>query len=101
MKLRRIKRRTKTPYVSMGGMRFIRDYVGRCRTYEAGCTTCDGWRFFHENGRFVYNFEELRSFMNYIENERVEKFIHDPNEVTTKFIPPKSLQVVADYTTKE
>ena len=100
MKLRQIKRRTKTAYVSLEGTRFVRDCVGKqCRTYEAGCTTCDGWRFFRENGRFVYNFEELRSFMNYILDERVEKFIHDPNKVTTKFMPPKSLQVVADYTT--
>lgn len=92
MKLRDIKRRTKTNYISINGMRFIRDYVGkRCREYVAGCTTCDGWRFFDKHGRFVYNFEELRSFMNYTENEWVERFIHDPNRVTTKFVPPISL----------
>lgn len=92
MKLRDIKRRTKTNYISINGMRFIRDYTGkRCREYVAGCTTCDGWRFFDRYGRFVYNFEELRSFMNYTENEWVERFIHDPNKVATKFVPPISL----------
>lgn len=94
MKLRQIKRRTKTAYVSLEGTRFVRDCVGKqCRTYEAGCTTCDGWRFFRENGRFVRDFSELRSFMNYTENERVEKFIHDPSKAMTAFTPPKSLLI--------
>jgi hypothetical protein len=30
---------------------------------------CDGWRFYRENGRFVYNFEELAEFMEKTEQE--------------------------------
>jgi hypothetical protein len=88
MKLRDIKRRTKTRYVSMEGMAFIRDCTGnRCRTYVAGCTNCDGWRFFDEHKRFVYNFGELRAFMDKTE----EEFVHIPTNPPSEFKPPVSL----------
>lgn len=65
MKVRHIRRRAKTKYVTEGGFKFSRDCTGkRCRTYVAGCAICDSWRFRDEHGRFVYNFEELCKFMN-------------------------------------
>ena len=65
MKVRQIRRRAKTKYVSEAGFAFLRGcFSKRCRTYEAGCTTCDEWRFRDEHGRFVYNWEELRQYMN-------------------------------------
>jgi hypothetical protein len=70
MKLKQIRRRAKSKYVSEEGFKFLRGCFGkRCRTYEAGCPTCDEWRFRDEHGRFVYNFEELRIFMNKTERE--------------------------------
>jgi len=64
MKVRQILRRVKTKYVTEAGFAFLRGcFAKRCRTYEAGCATCDEWRFRDENGRFVYNFEELRQYM--------------------------------------
>jgi hypothetical protein len=70
MKLKQIRRRAKTKYVTEAGFKFLRGAIGkRCRTYEAGCAVCDGWRFRDEHGRFVYNFEELRIFMNKTEGE--------------------------------
>jgi hypothetical protein len=64
MKVRQIRRRVKTKYVTEAGFAFLRGcFAKRCRTYEAGCATCDEWRFRDENGRFVYNFNELRQYM--------------------------------------
>ena len=65
MKVRDIKRRSKTKYVVMDGVKFLRDCCApRCRTYVAGCAVCDSWRFYDTRGRFVRDFDELRSFMN-------------------------------------
>ena len=70
MKLRQIRRRAKTHYISEEGFKFLRGAIGkRCRTYEAGCPICDEWRFRDEHGRFVYNFEELRKYMDITEGE--------------------------------
>ncbi len=64
MKVRQIRRRAKTHYISEEGFKFLRGAIGkRCRTYEAGCPICDEWRFRDEHGRFVYNFAELREYM--------------------------------------
>jgi hypothetical protein len=64
MKLRDIRRRAQTNYVHEAGFRFQRDYTSkRCRTYVTGCSTCDGWRFFDEHGRFVYTDAELWYYM--------------------------------------
>jgi hypothetical protein len=72
MKLKQIRRRAKTKYVTEAGFKFLRGAIGkRCRTYEAGCAVCDGWRFRDEHGRFVYNFEELRKYMDITEGVRV------------------------------
>jgi hypothetical protein len=66
MKLRNIRRRAKTPYIPAGGgMVFLRDYKAkRCKQYVAGCPTCDGWMFYDTYGRFTYNWDELRDYMN-------------------------------------
>ena len=70
MKVRQIRRRAKTHYISEEGFKFLRGAIGkRCRTYEAGCAACDEWRFRDEHGRFVYNFDELREYMNKTERE--------------------------------
>lgn len=70
MKVRKIRLRAKTKYVSRDGMTFLRDiFGGRCRTYEAGCVTCDTWRFRNEKGRFAYTLDELREFMDTTEGE--------------------------------
>lgn len=64
MKVRQIRQRAKTKYVSEEGFALLREcFSKRCRTYVAGCTTCDTWRFRDEHGRFAYTFEELRKFM--------------------------------------
>lgn len=64
MKLRDIRKRAQTNYVHESGFRFQRDYTSeRCRTYVTGCSTCDGWRFFDEHGRFVYTDAELWYYM--------------------------------------
>jgi hypothetical protein len=64
MKLRDIRRRAQTNYVHEAGFRFQRDYTSkRCRTYVTGCSTCDGWRFFDQHGRFVYTDAELWDYM--------------------------------------
>ncbi len=56
MKLRDIRRRAKTKYVSIGGIALLRDCVSkRCRTYSAGCPVCDGWKFYDTHGRFATN----------------------------------------------
>jgi len=71
MKLRDIRKRAQTKYVYESGFRFIRDYTGkRCRTYVMGCSTCDGWRFFDEYGRFVHTDVEL---WNYMLNLKIER----------------------------
>jgi hypothetical protein len=63
MKLRDIRRRAKTQYVHEEGFRFIRSYKAeRCRTYVAGCPTCDEWKFYDTHGRFTYTFDELWAF---------------------------------------
>ena len=70
MKVRQIRRRAKTKYVTEAGFAFLRGcFAKRCRTYEAGCAVCDEWRFRDEHGRFVYNFAELRDFMRITEGE--------------------------------
>jgi hypothetical protein len=70
MKLRDIKRRSKTHYQVMEGIKFVRhSRAKRCKTYEAGCTNCDWWRFYDENSRFVYDFHELKNFMDITEKE--------------------------------
>jgi hypothetical protein len=70
MKARQIRQRAKTKYVSEEGFALLRGcFAKRCHTYEAGCATCDEWRFRDEHGRFTYNFEELRKFMNTTEGE--------------------------------
>jgi hypothetical protein len=69
MKVRVIRRRAKSKYVTEAGFAFLRGcFAKRCRTYEAGCATCDEWRFRDEHGRFVYNWDELRNYMNTTEN---------------------------------
>ena len=53
MKVRDIRKRAKTKYVSIGGFKFLRDSQGkRCRTYEPGCATCDFWHFYDTHKRF-------------------------------------------------
>lgn len=75
MKVRQIRLRAKTKYVSVDGVSFLRDcVVKRCRTYESGCVICDGWRFRDEHGRFVRSFSELYNFM---ADERVERLIQE------------------------
>ena len=70
MKLRQIRQRAKSKYVTEAGFKFLRGAIGkRCRTYEAGCPICDEWRFRDEHGRFVYNFDEVREYMNISERE--------------------------------
>lgn len=70
MKVRQIRQRAKTPYILMHGFRFLRDCATKpCRTYTAGCVTCDTWRFLREHGRFAYSFDELRDFMDNTEGE--------------------------------
>lgn len=81
MKLRDIRRRAKTPYVFVAGFRFTRGYKAeRCRTYVAGCPICDEWKFYDTHGRFIYTFEELRSYMNKTEDDRVEKYLETNDE---------------------
>lgn len=64
MKVRQIRRRAKSQYVVMDGMKLLRDAIGkRCRSYVAGCASCDSWRFRDEHGRFAYNWDELREYM--------------------------------------
>lgn len=70
MKIRQIRQRAKTKYVAGGIFKLMRDCMSkRCRTYEAGCVTCDTWRFRDEHGRFAYTFAELREFMDKTERE--------------------------------
>jgi len=70
MKVRKMRLRAKTKYVSKDGMTFLRDcFVKRCRTYVSGCASCETWRFFDEKGRFAYDFDELEEFMNQGESE--------------------------------
>jgi hypothetical protein len=46
------------------GFKFLRDALAmRCRTYAHGCPICEGWRFRDEHGRFAYNWDELRNYM--------------------------------------
>jgi hypothetical protein len=67
MKVRVIRQRAKSRYVVYEGFKFLRDALAmRCRTYSQGCPICEGWRFRDEQGRFAYNWDELR---NYMENE--------------------------------
>ena len=76
MKVRQIRRRAKTKYVSIEGFLFIRDCaVKRCRTYEMGCISCAFWRCRDEHGRFVSSEDEMRSFYNRVEDERVEALL--------------------------
>ena len=64
MKVKQIRQRAKTKYVTEGGFAFLRGcFAKRCRTYEAGCPICDEWRFRDEHGRFVYNIDELLKYM--------------------------------------
>jgi len=70
MKVRDIKRRAKSKYVVVEGFKFLRDCCApRCRTYVAGCATCDGWRFYDEHGRFTRTWDELYNFMQTTERE--------------------------------
>lgn len=72
MKVRDIKRRAKTKYVSVEGIKFIRGCcVPRCRIYVAGCANCDNWRFYDENGRFTRSWDELCAFMEITEGELI------------------------------
>jgi hypothetical protein len=83
MKVRQIRRRAKTKYVTEGGFAFLRGcFAKRCRTYETGCPICDEWRFRDEYGRFVYNIDELLKYMDKLENERVEKQIQEARRLT-------------------
>lgn len=67
MRIRQIRQRAKTKYVSEEGFALLRGcFAKRCRTYAQGCPICEGWRFRDEHGRFAYNWNELR---NYMENE--------------------------------
>lgn len=53
MKLRDIRKRSKTSYVVEEGFRWVRGFVSpRCRTDEPGCGRCDYWHFYRTNGRF-------------------------------------------------
>lgn len=71
MKLKQIRRRAKTKWVSVLGMTFVRlSRTKRCKTYEAGCPVCDEWKFYDVNGRFAHTFDELRSFMDTTEKEQ-------------------------------
>jgi len=76
MKVRDIKRRAKSKYVVMEGQKFLRECCApRCRTYVAGCVTCDSWRFYDENGRFTRSWNELHTFIKQTEaeQERLER----------------------------
>jgi hypothetical protein len=71
MKVRDIKRRAKSKYVVMEGQKFLRECCApRCRTYVAGCVTCDSWRFYDENGRFTRSWNELHTFIKQTEAEQ-------------------------------
>jgi hypothetical protein len=71
MKVRDIKRRAKSKYVVMEGQKFLRECCApRCRTYVAGCVTCDSWRFYDENGRFTRSWNELHTFIKHTEAEQ-------------------------------
>lgn len=53
MKLRRIRRRARTNYISIHGLQLLRGFaVPPCKTYEPECPVCDYWAFFRANGRF-------------------------------------------------
>ena len=70
MKVRDIRKRAKSKYVSIDGYRFLREsQTKRCRTYEAGCVNCDTWRFYDMHGRFCRSYEELHNFMEWTEQE--------------------------------
>ena len=70
MKVRDIRKRAKDKYVVVDGMKFLRESQGkRCRSYVAGCATCDGWRFYDTYGRFTRNYDELHEFMEYTQGE--------------------------------
>jgi hypothetical protein len=63
MKVRDIRKRAKSKFVSINGFKFLRESQSkRCRTYVAGCATCDTWRFYDERGRFP-SFPEVVDFM--------------------------------------
>jgi len=64
MKVRQIRQRAKSKYVSEEGFALLRGcFSKRCPAYAAGCPICDEWRFRDEHGRFVYNWDELRKYM--------------------------------------
>jgi hypothetical protein len=70
MKVRDIRKRAKSKYVVDSGFKFLRDsQTKRCKSYVAGCVTCDTWRFYDKNGRFCRNYEELCKFMEWTEQE--------------------------------
>jgi len=51
-------------------MKFIRiSQTKRCRSYVAGCVTCDEFRFLDTYGRFTRNYDELHEFMEITEGE--------------------------------
>jgi hypothetical protein len=70
MKVRDIRKRAKSKYVVEFGMKFLRSSQSkRCRTYEAGCTNCDIWRFYDMHGRFCHTYAELHDFMEWTQQE--------------------------------
>ena len=70
MKVRAIRRRAKDKYQVVDGMKFIRiSQSKRCRSYVAGCVTCDEFRFLDTYGRFTRNYDELHEFMEITEGE--------------------------------
>ena len=70
MKVRAIRRRAKDKYQVVDGMKFIRiSQSKRCRSYVAGCVTCDEFRFLDTYGRFTRNYDELHEFMEKTQGE--------------------------------
>jgi len=61
MKVRDIRKRAKGKYVVDSGFKFLRDSQSkRCKSYVAGCVTCDTWRFYDTYKRFP-SWDELRN----------------------------------------
>ena len=70
MKVRDIRKRAKDKYQVVDGMKFIRiSQSKRCRSYVAGCVTCDEFRFLDTYGRFTRNYDELHEFMEKTQGE--------------------------------
>ncbi len=88
MKVRDIRKRAKSKFISVNGFKFLRESQGkRCRTYVAGCAVCDTWRFYDEQGKFP-SFPELMDFMSVTEQEEQRNLMLE--EMTRPPIDPEA-----------